>query len=236
MYFWHIHWKPSLSVVWKISSNSRMTAIPRPRDLPEGFTIQALRPPLSVCCLFFSSSSFSTRRPCRKKFWPRGLSKLATGAESSSCSSTFGFFFFSFLPSFGLFFPSASFALSFASFASCFARCDSVGNDLLLIICSRSFSRGPPSKRCDTSSRLTCCSSAHSSAEMVQRPSASGGQSRTSSTSVTMRVQIFSATFTISWLKVAAAPDSMWRTNSRTMPCAFENLKSSTKSARSSGS
>mmetsp|Transcript_9808 Transcript_9808/g.30454 ORF Transcript_9808/g.30454 Transcript_9808/m.30454 type:complete len:222 (-) Transcript_9808:409-1074(-) len=221
MYFWQIHWKPSLSVVRKISSSSRMTWMPLPRDLPEGLTIHALRPPLMWCCLLLPASSPSTAPACSTKCRPRGLSKAASGSPRgagsapASCSCFF-FFFFSFLPSFSL-----SFSFCLFRSASLWA---SVGGSRLWIISSRSRSFGAPSFFRSTSSRTTCFSRAHSSEDTVQRPSASGGQSRTSSTSVTIRVQIFRAVCTTSLLKVAAAPVSMCWRNSLRMDSAFENL------------
>mmetsp|Transcript_44857 Transcript_44857/g.116175 ORF Transcript_44857/g.116175 Transcript_44857/m.116175 type:complete len:205 (+) Transcript_44857:1478-2092(+) len=201
MYFWQIHWKPSLSVVLKISSSSRMTSMPRPRDLREGFTIQALRRPLIACCLLFWPSSTSSSLACWMNFRPRGFSKDDMG-PLRGVGSAASFFFFFFVFFFSLVFLSTS-LISFSSTLSdtAFLIAGFMGN-FFLIISSSSFSLIVTSSVWDGSSRHTCWSTDHSSFVTQLRLSASSGQSSTSSGSVIRRMQIFSAMPMTSMLKV----------------------------------
>mmetsp|Transcript_56407 Transcript_56407/g.148341 ORF Transcript_56407/g.148341 Transcript_56407/m.148341 type:complete len:240 (+) Transcript_56407:509-1228(+) len=229
MYFWQIHWKPSLAVVLKISSSSRITWMPRPRDFIEGFTIQALRIPLIWCCGLFASSSTSSSRACCMNFRPRGVSHSATGQlRGVGSSGSFLLFLLLFAFAFALSRSLTSFTTSFSFFHFSLG----LGN-FLLIISSSSSSLMVTSSRSDGLSRQTRWRTSHSAGVTVLRVSASSAQSRISSTSVTRRVQIFKAMPTTSMPRTTSAPASMLRRNSRRTDSALENLKCSTKSARS---
>mmetsp|Transcript_17445 Transcript_17445/g.52438 ORF Transcript_17445/g.52438 Transcript_17445/m.52438 type:complete len:242 (+) Transcript_17445:538-1263(+) len=231
MYFWQIHWKPSHAVILKISSSSRSTWMPRPRDFCEGFTIHALRIPLIWCCGFFSSSSAIACRASPMNFRPRGVLHSAAGQlRTTGSSCPFFFFFFLFF-----FFLLSNSLMSFTSLASsffCLAFSPGLAN-FLWIISSSSSSLMVTSSRSDGSSRQTCCRTSHSAEVTQLRFSASSSQSRMSSTSVVRRVQILRAMVTTSMLRTTSAPSSMLFTNSRRTASALENLKFSTKSARS---
>mmetsp|Transcript_41464 Transcript_41464/g.114229 ORF Transcript_41464/g.114229 Transcript_41464/m.114229 type:complete len:207 (+) Transcript_41464:782-1402(+) len=199
--------------------------MPRPRDFPEGFMIHAFLPPWMECCLLFASNSFTTASACFLKCWPRGHLKSDVGAQRGTSSSSSLFFAFFF----GFFLLSSSFrsrSVSRSTWAVVF----------FLISSSNSLFCRPPIKRCCTSSRFTCSSTAHSLAVTAPSCSAISGQSMTSSGSVTKRMQILIAKRTTSKLKVIVALSSMFSRNRRNTDSAFVNLKFATNSSLSRGS
>mmetsp|Transcript_13209 Transcript_13209/g.34311 ORF Transcript_13209/g.34311 Transcript_13209/m.34311 type:complete len:237 (-) Transcript_13209:795-1505(-) len=229
MYFWQIHWNPSLSVTLKISSSSRIIWMPRPRDFPEGFTIQAFRRPLMQFCLLLCFISASVERTCSIKRWPLGLLKLFTGAENSSGSSfCFFFFFLAFLPRFSASSFSATSLRFFSSALSLVVR--------FRISASKASSLRPPSNFLVTSSKFTCERISQSALGMVPKSSAMEPQSMRSSGSVISRTQTLLAVATTSALKVTSTAPSTSSRKPFRMDSAFEFLKFSTNSARSSGS
>mmetsp|Transcript_51099 Transcript_51099/g.119099 ORF Transcript_51099/g.119099 Transcript_51099/m.119099 type:complete len:216 (-) Transcript_51099:577-1224(-) len=215
-----------------------MTLIPRPRDLPDGFTIQAFRQPLMANCLFVASISSKTSRTFLIKCSALIPRKLETGAHKDSSSSpflAFGFFFFFFSSTTTVpFILSFSFCRAFSFFS--LSRMASVGTCFLLMKSWRSSAFTPLSRRWVQSSRQTCSSTAHSFSDTFVSASASSGLSITSAGSVTSLKQTLYAKRTTSLLKVMDACESRFLRNSLRIACALVNLKLSANSARSPGS
>mmetsp|Transcript_46948 Transcript_46948/g.100452 ORF Transcript_46948/g.100452 Transcript_46948/m.100452 type:complete len:228 (-) Transcript_46948:199-882(-) len=220
MYFWQIHWPPSLCVAAEISSSSRSICMPRPRDFPEGFTIQAFRLPLIWNCLLFASMLCNISLACSINFSPRDVWKLGIKAKRGTVSPCF-------------------FSPSSAGDGLHLRPQDLPLGDMRSFFLMKSANSSSSSQLCkgiDTSSRFTCRKTAHSSSDTAKRLSASSGASMTSSTSVTTREHTSDATRKTSWLKVNSTAAAMWRRNSRNTASAFVNLKSITKLALSEGS